>query len=371
MEYDAVTIDTSIFKNYGLNLEGGILNLLTQFNNGYTDFILSEIVIREVRQHLIKDIKEAIKDMERAIDKVNKYKVAPDDIVEQLRTTLKSFTSEELNAENRLKSFLLNTGVEIVPVNLVDVKNLVANYFDAFPPFMETGAKKHEFPDAIALLSLEHWAELNQQKILAVSSDKGWREFAANSKWIDLEEKLPAALSKLQRHAETAYEFIEQFIADIDCGTKPDLMHIIMQSINNTVSDSSSFSFEASSDYEFVSDDLNIEIEDLTFHKSEDKYHFSLVRTGKNLVVTSIALSLSITVTGNFAFFEFASPDQGYRAIGEEICTTTDDLNAEILLTFEGDFSKQNNEIKISKIELTNLDTIDLGDIGPDLRYSN
>ena len=367
MEYDAITIDTCIFEKYGLNLEGGILNQLTQFKNGYTNFILSEIVTREIRQHLIKDIKEAKKDLEGAINKVNKYKVATDDIVKELRTILESFASDELNAENRLKSFLSKTGAEIIPVDLVDDKELVTRYFDALPPFKETAKKKHEFPDAIALLSLEKWAEANQQKILAVSTDKGWSEFSTASKWIDIEEDLPAALYKLQ-HADTAYEFIEQFIADIGCGAKPDLMHKITQSINDAVSDSSSFEFEASSDYEFISDDLDIEIENLVFLKSEDKYHFSLVRTGKNLVVTSIALSLSVTVTGHFAFFEFASPNHGYRAIGEEVYITNEDLNAGILLTLEGDFSKQINDIEITKIELTNLGTIDLGEIVPDLR---
>ena len=64
----------------------------------------------------------------------------------------------------------------------------------------------------------------------------------------------------------------------------------------------------------------------------------------------------------------FHAPNHGYRAIGEEVYITNEDLNAEILLTLEGDFSKQINDIEITKIELTNLGTIDLGEIVPDLR---
>ena len=366
MEYDSVTIDTCVFDKHSLNLEGGILTQLTQFKNGYTHFILSEIVYREVRQHLIEKTKESKGHLKSAIDKVDKYKVASDDIVYQLRTILESFTSDALTAENRLKSFLEETGAEIVPVELVDIKYVTDHYFDYLPPFTEKKEKKHEFPDAIALLSLEKSAEAKEQKILAVSRDKGWHNFANNSKWIDIEEELATALAKLQQHAETANDFIAKFVADLDCGARPELMQQIIQFIDGVVSDSSSFEFESLSNYEYMKDYLDIEIEDMSFLKSEDKYQFSLVRTGKNLIVTSIVLSLSVTVTGHFTFFEWVSLDYGYRDIGDNICTAKDDLNVEILVTLEGDFSGQNNDLEITKTELVNLGTIDLGDIGPD-----
>ena len=52
MEYDAVTIDTNIFDQKKLNLEGGMLAQFKQFKEGSAQFILSEIVLREVNRHL-------------------------------------------------------------------------------------------------------------------------------------------------------------------------------------------------------------------------------------------------------------------------------------------------------------------------------
>lgn len=46
MDYDAVTIDSNIFIEYGMNLEGGVLAQLFQFREGSAQFVLSEIVIR-------------------------------------------------------------------------------------------------------------------------------------------------------------------------------------------------------------------------------------------------------------------------------------------------------------------------------------
>jgi hypothetical protein len=56
---------------------------------------------------------------------------------------------------------------------------VVDMYFKLKAPFEEK--KRAEFPDAIALVSLERWAELNKLKILVVSYDSGWEEYCASS----------------------------------------------------------------------------------------------------------------------------------------------------------------------------------------------
>ena len=50
--YDAITVDTNIFDEQQLNLEGGLLKQLYQFKDGSPKFVLSEIVVREVGRHL-------------------------------------------------------------------------------------------------------------------------------------------------------------------------------------------------------------------------------------------------------------------------------------------------------------------------------
>ena len=59
-------------------------------------------------------------------------------------------------------------------------------YFSPETPFEE--GKKHEFPDAIALITLEDWAKTNGKNLLAITRDKGWIAFCEKSEWIDAEQ---------------------------------------------------------------------------------------------------------------------------------------------------------------------------------------
>ena len=81
----------------------------------------------------------------------------------------------------------------------------------ASPPFEEPDKKKHEFPDAIALLSLEEWAEVNKTRILAVSCDRGWAAFAAESEWIVVDSDLASALAELPNAGRQGIAIHESF----------------------------------------------------------------------------------------------------------------------------------------------------------------
>ncbi|MBN2436334.1 MAG: DUF4935 domain-containing protein [Spirochaetes bacterium] len=68
IKYGAITIDTSIFDQKGLNFESGILKTLEQFKGKPIPLILSEIVIKEVQSHLMRKVMDARKQLMRAID---------------------------------------------------------------------------------------------------------------------------------------------------------------------------------------------------------------------------------------------------------------------------------------------------------------
>ncbi|MCR4470036.1 hypothetical protein [Burkholderia sp. SCN-KJ] len=44
---------------------------------------------------------------------------------------------------------------------------------------MPTGSRSHEFPDAVALLALEHWAAEHDTAVLVVSTDSDWQRFCS------------------------------------------------------------------------------------------------------------------------------------------------------------------------------------------------
>jgi len=118
----------------------------------------------------------------------------------ELDKALDSMEAPADHATKQLSKFLNQTGGHIVNVDMANIKTVVDRYFRREAPFSSQG-KKDEFPDAIALLSLEKWASDNKKRILAVSKDNDWKVFAAKSDHIDVVEDLGRALSLLNDQA--------------------------------------------------------------------------------------------------------------------------------------------------------------------------
>lgn len=361
MEYDLITIDTSVFDSNGLNLEGGMLAQMTQFRDGSTSFILSEIVVREVHKHLADKAKEATSRLASAIKDAVKQKVASEDKGKQLSEIVKSFPQQQEIVETRLDAFVKATGADIVSADSIDIKDLIKRYFSSLPPFEKTGKKKNEFPDAIILLSLEKWAETNKQKILAISHDKGWVNFASDSEWIDVEEDLAVALEIIQ--PLDVSEFMIQFVADLERGNRPDMMEEIDSDVGHVIS-GLIINPDADSSYYFeLEDSPDLEYNGLQFRKSEGAHDVKVVHAEQQKIVSKIGLFVSVEATANF-LFEAHLSEGDHLDLGNAYYTTEAYLDAEILVTLEGDFA--NNNFEITEIEMTHVeDTIDYGEINP------
>ena len=365
MEYDLITIDTSVFDRNGLNLEGGMLAQMTQFKDGPTRLVLSEIVVREVSKHLVDKAKEAANSLAGAIKGAVKQKVASEDTGKQLSEIVKSFPLENELVETRLNTFIEATRANVVSADSIDIKDLIKCYFSSLPPFEETGKKKNEFPDAIILLSLEKWAETNQKKILAISHDKGWANFASNTEWIDVEEDLAAALERFQEHAPDASEFIVQFVAGLESGERPDMKEEIDSFVGLFIS-SLSIDAKANSSYYFeLEDSPDLEYNGLQFRKSEGTHDVKVVHAEQNQIVSKIGLSVPVKATANYLFEAHLSEGE-YLDLGNACYTTEADLSAEILVTLRGDILNCDGNFEITDIEMNYVEgVVDFGEINP------
>jgi hypothetical protein len=108
--------------------------------------------------------------------------------------------SAEEHASKRLYQWIERVGAEVLHASEhVDIDELTERYFTGEPPFEPSGAKKAEFPDAIALITLERWAERQQTEILVVSADRGWARYAETSTNMFPSDDLATALDAFQR----------------------------------------------------------------------------------------------------------------------------------------------------------------------------
>lgn len=367
MQYDAITLDTNVFDRNGLVLESGLLAQMTQFSGGSAQFIMSEIVLREVHRHLVEKAKNSRDDFIAATKRAIEHGVIADDN----RTALDEISKKSIDpseaAKLRIEKYLKETGAEIIPADTTDIRALIKSYFELSPPFEGSGKKKNEFPDAIALLSLEAWAVEKGIKILAVSYDKGWAEFAAKSHHIDVLEDLPGALSMLQKDTEHAQKVMNLVLKRLVAGEDPDFLSDIEAHVSDEVSSASVFP-EAASSFYYEPDFVELELQKLDFRYREGELDMDIVAVGAGRIVTRLGIEVFADASTSFSFQVKDGIDKDYVSIGGCHAATEISFPASILVTLEGDFSNLDElDYVASGIELIGMiDTVDFGEVEPD-----
>ncbi|MDD3029391.1 MAG: PIN domain-containing protein [Alphaproteobacteria bacterium] len=365
MKYDAITLDANIFTQNGNYLEGGLLGQLEQFKQGSVQFVLSEIVYREVLKHITDGYNEAWAGLEKALKQNHKHKLLSDGSFEKMKAVTSAEKSPEEAAKNRLQSFIDRTGATIIKGDGAKICDLVRMYFDVSPPFENNEKKRKEFPDAIALLSLEKWADENNKKILAITGDKGWTGYADKSKSIDAQIDLGSAFEELQLHVEKAKVFVATFLSELVQGKHPDHLQTISESISNEVS-SLEIEPEADSSLHYEVEYPELFFEDFEFMNLDEEYSFTIVQIGVNKIVFKIPVNIKAKAQAEFSFSAWDSIDKEYVPLGGETVENETEFEAAALITIEGAFAVTPPEIEVSCLELVDtIDTIDFGYVEP------
>lgn len=367
MDYGAITIDTSIFDEKGLGLEFGILKTLEQFNGRPSHLVLSEIVVREVHSHLRKKAADAREQVLKALRESKKHLSVSEDDASAAKEALVPEVDDGEVAKQRLKAFVTATGAEIIPAaGKVDLRQIIGRYFQAEPPFAASGNKKNEFPDAIALLSLESWAKENDCKILAVAKDTDWKRFADESDYIDVLEDLAEAISKFQP-ASDAIEFCSEISKTLPQGRPDELFDLLNMYLSDAVGDLDLYP-EADSQFFYEPDLVEVLLEDFDF--VTDKAGNALlqpVQGQDGTLIVEAKINITATASTTFSLSVRDSIDKDYVTIGDASASETIEFESEVLLTFEGDFSQGGKEVELTGFELLSYPTeVDFGEIEPD-----
>lgn len=364
MKYDAITLDTNIFTKNHYALEHGLLKQLEQFKIGSVKFILSEIVIKEILRHLIEENKEIRTNLDKAINRANNKKLLKKETSTQLEKLIQAEPSPEKLAKDRLQQFQNNTGFEIIKADSAEISELVKRYFAYEPPFENNPEKKHEFPDAIALLSLEKHAKEKKLKILTVSKDKGWMKFAESSDYIDALPDLTEALSLLQTHAEEAQALVASFLRNLKEEQGFEEYDIIQNTIENTVSQLDVYVNADSHLRVEATDNPEIHYHDFSFF---DRGTFSIVQIGKDFVVVEIPVHIDAHASAEFDFYVYDSIDKDEIYMGNTYIQDMEiGFDAAILATLEIESNDGSQTVRLTDVELIKtIDSVDFGYIEP------
>ena len=319
-------------------------------------FLLSEIIVREIHKPLTEKAKATHDALNKAIRAGRSNGQLSDPLCTELEAIRDGMIKPSEHAKNQLSNFAASTGAEVVAADTVDVKPLLDRYFRNDAPFASKG-KKNEFPDAIALLTLERWAIENQKRILAVSNDGDWKSFAVQSDHIDVVEDLGKALEILNDLAEETVPLAKSVLGLVAAGD-PDLTQNLRSSLEYAVETETPYlEFDGPMPGEDEGATLSLvgfEIPGL----HDDSTEIDIVRVGTQGFAFRVPVCITANVYAEISFSIRDSIDKDYVPMGSTSVEQETEFDAFLLLEVSHFLDDEEDEASVV-YEIDNVELLD------------
>ena len=363
-EIKAITLDTSVFEQKQNGLEYGLLRQMEQFNDSITTVVFSDVVLREVESHIRKAASESQTAMKAALKIVGNSWQVPKETRDATYEAFFSQSSPEEVAQKRVHEFVTRTGAEtVVAGETVDVHELVDRYFTPKPPFSDKEAKKSEFPDALALMSLERWANDNGETVLVVVRDGDWEAYCDTSERLVAINDLQEALTLFQ--PQTVDHLCRKLVDQIRSDDPLGFVDAIEQAIYFNLESQFDFLPDADSSFHFEWDWPEVSLEFIGIHGFDDEdFQLEAVTFTDDKLVVALKVDVHADIDCSFDFSTYDSIDKDYVPMGSGASSTSIDLEVDVLVTIVGPMPEC-EEIEEVEIMKRSVD-VDFGYIEPD-----
>lgn len=358
---NAISLDTSVFVNNGLRFAAGPLKHLSQFREGPVRLLVSEIVRLELRSQLTEKASEARGMFDKAIRKLRQSAwQLSEHAVSELMSDAFHDTSVEAVVEGVLDSYLESTGALLVRSNKAEIDEIVDRYFDGKPPF-STPKKKDEFPDAIALSSLQKWATENDTTVLIVTTDSDWLSYCVESHNLVAIGDLPTALGCFQDRMAThrSFEFVERF----ERGHFREIVEQIVSSVRNEQGNAE-FTIEPDSQFYCEEEGAEATFNQVSLFEAVGRADVELVHVLNGEATLHMEFSVSVDVVAHFSFAKWDGIDKEYIPMGSSTVEDTKEISVDVYVTLGGDLPDSPKVIGIEVEPI--LIHLEYGDLEPD-----
>lgn len=354
-EIAGFTLDTTEFHHAGYNFQSKLLKALGQFAATDVTLLFSEVVLNEVQAHIREELKVKSDQLRSALRQLGKAAAIGMDLSKAMQDAGVP-ADAGAHATERIDAFLAAVGAERLPVDHgPTVRQLHDLYFGSRPPFSFKADKKSEFPDAIALLSLQHWAEQREGFVLAVSNDGDWGRFAEHSPRVIVVPALAPALNLFNR--DDAF-VAARLAAKLAAGTATLLRAKIDAALAGAVE---VFDVEASAQYYYETEDESATINEWEVVEPR----FDVVNSDAEFVTLAFTLAVTATFEAFFSFTMRDGIDKEYIGIGGAKAGTKEDFDAQVLVTVAREQDGPDPEIVDLEIETPSL-SVDFGHVEVD-----
>lgn len=200
-----VFLDSNIYD--GMNYSFGnpqFKKLKELANAGHVTLLINSVVIGEVKKHIRERLKKAAKEYNGIVTSREFAAFRYEDLYASKFEKINTNEMYEL-CQKRFDEYLKDSNAVIIPVNGIDVEQIISDYVNENYPF--ESSKPEEFKDAIILQSiLQYRKGLDSEEVISViTNDKGVR----------------AAIAKTNNLAyEDINKFLDRVTKDIDLQTR-------------------------------------------------------------------------------------------------------------------------------------------------------
>ena len=205
----AVTIDTNILDAAKYDLgDGSTLQLLKNYvDDGIIKVVLSNIVVRESKKHLAKQVNKACgiarKLRAEVLQESTEYLINYVGLSRLLEIS-KDKDALIQKSEELFDNFLTDINAEILGIDLINLESIIDDYFEINPPFEDGEKKRKEFPDAfIANQIRKRFGEA--EDVAIVSNDNGFKKACIEAPNHFFFGSLGALFDAINKEKEEAY----------------------------------------------------------------------------------------------------------------------------------------------------------------------
>ncbi len=340
----AISIDTAIFDGLQGQFDNAVLKRLNQFHVRDVRVVFSEIVAREIKRHVALAAKETQRALNKALRRhTNRWKLpAPDDAGDPLAIK----ADADVLAAAQFDGFLETVKGEIAPAtgNLELSAEVLSRYFSEAPPFGESDKRKHEFPDAFALLSLEALAREEGRLMLCVASDKGWQDFASQSEHLVCVKDLEDALS----YFNDAYQALaKEVVAAWRESKGGDFIDEVDRAFEYRLDD---LNFHATGDADVDFETEPIEAA-LQFVNPQTIGPPTVIAADADTITFTVSVEALVHFSALFHFFVTDSIDKDHVSLGSEEATVEKTIHFDLTVTAD---RKLDDEPIFHEVEVAN-----------------
>ena len=246
-----IFLDTNIYINAGYSFGSMHMKKFSEllFNDGLV-LLACSTCIGEVEKHIKSDLERAVKELNKALKRREFAALRNDDLYKD--KLIEMDETQAIDAViNSFHDFLNQNRAEIFSLQEIDMEEIMQDYFEKKAPFEMQ--KPNEFKDAIMIKALKNHQKKLNERIIVISSDKGFRQaFLGDDKFVVF-EKLVDFLQFQQRTDSIQEAFEKYFENDLEYESIQDQLDDLLQSI--------SYSFDEREEFEVV----DIETEDILY----------------------------------------------------------------------------------------------------------